>query len=107
MHPTVGEFNFTRIETVLHGPGKIAMLWRELSKRNARRAVIVTTRTLGKSKLLDKVKEAAGSALAGVFAETSQHVPSKTVEALVAEARLCIPKTPKPRKSLEFCDSPP
>ena len=58
-----------------------------LSKRNARRAVIVTTRTLGKSKLLDKVKEAAGSALAGVFAETSQHVPSKTVEALVAEAR--------------------
>jgi alcohol dehydrogenase class IV len=49
--------------------------------------VIVTSKTLGRSKLLDKVKDAAGSALAGVFAETSQHVPSKTVEALVAEAR--------------------
>ncbi len=87
MRPITGEFNFTRLETVHYGPGKVAMLWRELSKRNARRAVIVTGKTLGKSKLLDKVKEAAGSALAGVFAETSQHVPSRTVEALVAEAR--------------------
>ena len=77
MRPITGEFNFTRLETVHYGPGKVAMLWRELSKRNARRAVIVTSKTLGKSKLLDKVKEAAGSALAGVFAETSQHVPSR------------------------------
>ncbi|HVN28702.1 MAG TPA: iron-containing alcohol dehydrogenase [Candidatus Binataceae bacterium] len=87
MRPIVGEYNFTRLETVIYGPGKISTLWRELSKRNARRAVIVTSKTLGRSRLLDKVKEAAGSALAGVFAETSQHVPSKTVEALVAEAR--------------------
>ena len=70
MNPTVGEFNFTRLESVLYGPGKISMLWRELSKRNARRAVIVTSKTLGKSKLLDKVKDAAGSALAGVFRGT-------------------------------------
>jgi alcohol dehydrogenase len=83
----VGEFNFTRLESVLYGPGKVALLSRELSKRGAKRTVIVTTRTLGKSKLLDKVKEAAGAALAGVFAETSQHVPASTVEALVAEAR--------------------
>jgi len=87
MRPIIGEFNFTRLENVLYGPGKVGTLSRELSKRNAKRAVIVTGHTLGKSKLLDKVKEAAGSALAGVFAETSQHVPSKTVEALVAEAR--------------------
>ena len=80
MHPIKGEFNFTRLESVLYGPGKVALLSRELAKRNAKRAVIVTSKTLGRSKLLDKVKEAAGSALAGVFAETSQHVPSKTVE---------------------------
>ena len=66
---------------------RLALLSRELAKRNAKRALIVTGKTLGKSKLLDKVKAAAGSALAGVFAETSQHVPSKTVEALIAEAR--------------------
>jgi alcohol dehydrogenase class IV len=87
MHPIKGEFNFTRLESVLYGPGKVALLSRELAKRNAKRAVIVTTKTLGRSKLLDKVKDAAGAALAGVFAETSQHVPSKTVQSLVAEAR--------------------
>lgn len=87
MRPIVGEFNFTRLESVLYGPGKVAMLGRELAKHNAKRAVIVTSKTLGRSKLLDKVKDAAPGAIAGVFAETSQHVPSKTVEALVAEAR--------------------
>ena len=34
MHPITGEFNFTRLETVIYGPGKISTLWRELSKRN-------------------------------------------------------------------------
>lgn len=87
MHPLSGEFNFTRLETVVWGPGKIELLSRELSRRGAKRAVIVTTKTLGRSKLLDKVKNAAGDALAGVFSETAQHVPSKTVEALVAEAK--------------------
>jgi len=87
MRPIIGEYNFTRLENVLYGPGKVGLLSRELAKRNAKRALIVTGKTLGKSRLLDKVKAAAGSALVGVFAETSQHVPSKTVEALIAEAR--------------------
>ncbi len=87
MRPLVGEFNFTRLESVLYGPGKIEMLSRELARRGAKRAVIVTTKTLGRSRLLDGVKAAIGPALAGVFAETSQHVPSKTVAALVGEAR--------------------
>jgi alcohol dehydrogenase class IV len=87
MRPIIGEFNFTRLETVFYGPGKVAMLARELSRRNAKRALIVTGKSLGQSKLLNRVKEAAGSALVGVFAETSQHVPSKTVAALVMEAR--------------------
>ena len=87
MRPIVGEFNFTRLESVIYGPGKISTLSRELSRRNAKRALIVTGKTLGRSSLLDKVKAAIGPALAGVFAETSQHVPSKTVDALIAEAR--------------------
>ncbi len=87
MRPISGEFNMTRLENVIYGPGKVSVLARELAKRNASRAIIVTGKTLAKSKLLDKVKDAAGSALAGVFSETSQHVPSKTVEALIAAAR--------------------
>ena len=72
---------------VVFGAGKVETLGRELSRRGAKRALIVTGKTLGRSKLLDKVKSAAGSALAGVFAGAAQHVPSQTVTELVAEAR--------------------
>src|SRR5258707_3288718 len=87
MDKTTGEYDFTRLETVVFGVGKVKALGRELSRRGAKRAMIVTGKTLGRSKLLDKVKSAAGSALAGVFAGAAQHVPSQTVTELVAEAR--------------------
>ena len=87
MNKTAGEYHFTRIETVIYGAGKIESLGRELTRRGARRALIVTGKTLGKSKLLDKVKASAGSALAGVFTGAAQHVPSKTVGAVGDEAR--------------------
>ncbi len=82
-----GEYNFTRLETVIFGVGKVQSLGRELSRRGAKRALIVTGKTLGHSRLLDQVKAAAGPALAGVFAGAAQHVPSKTVAELVTEAR--------------------
>jgi alcohol dehydrogenase len=87
LHKTAGEYHFTRLETVVFGVGKVDSLGRELSRRGAKRALIVTGRTLGGSKLLDKVKNAAGPALAGVFTGAAQHVPSHTVTELVAEAR--------------------
>jgi alcohol dehydrogenase len=87
LNKTSGEYHFTRLETVVFGVGKVDALGSELSRRGAKRALIVTGKTLGRSKLLDKVKSAAGSALAGVFAGAAQHVPSQTVTELVAEAR--------------------
>src|SRR5271154_4963466 len=87
MDKTSGEYQFTRLETVVFGVGKVESLGRELSRRGAKRALIVTGKTLGRSKLLDKVKSAAGEALAGVFAGAAQHVPSQTVTDLVAQAR--------------------
>src|ERR1700684_1096778 len=87
MEKTAGEYHFTRLETVVFGAGKVEALGRELSRRGARRALIVMGKTLGRSKLLDKVKSAAGDALAGVFTGAAQHVPSQTVTDLVAEAR--------------------
>src|SRR5271170_871500 len=86
MERTTGEYHFTRLETVVFGAGKVETLGRELSRRGAKRALIVTGNTLGRSKLIDKVKSAAGSALAGVFTGAAQHVPSRTVTELVAEA---------------------
>ncbi len=85
MDPSVGEFNFTRLEKVAFGPGKAASLGQELARRGLNRALIVTGKTLGHSKLLDKVTAAADSRLAGVFKGASQHVPSHTVAALVEE----------------------
>ncbi len=87
MDKTFGEYHFTRLENVIFGAGKVESLGRELARRGAKRALIVTGKTLGRSKLLDKVKAAAGPALAGVFTGAAQHVPSKTVTELVAEAR--------------------
>ncbi len=87
MQPLTGEFNFTRLENVIYGPGKVDALSRELERRGCKRAMLVTTKTLGRSKLLEKVKSAMGPALAGVFSETAQHAPSRTIEAMVAEAR--------------------
>ena len=87
MDKTFGEYHFTRLENVIFGAGKVESLGRELARRGAKRALIVTGKTLGRSKLLDKVKSAAGPALAGVFTGAAQHVPSKSVAELVAEAR--------------------
>ncbi len=87
MSATSGEFRFTRLENVIFGAGSIERLGRELDRHGVRRALLVTGKTLSRSKLLDDVKRAAGSALAGVFDGTAQHAPSKTIEALAAEAR--------------------
>lgn len=85
MDPVLGEFNFTRLEKVIFGPGKVAGLGRELERRGLKRALIVTGKTLGRSALLDKVTGATGGRLAGVFKGASQHVPSATITALVQE----------------------
>ncbi len=87
MQPLTGEYNFTRLETVLYGPGKLSAVSQELKRRKASRVMIVTSKTLGRSKLLERVKDAVGPALAGVFSETAQHAPSRTIEALIEQSR--------------------
>src|SRR5258708_257130 len=87
MDKTTGEYDFTRLEPVVFGGGKVEALGRGLSRRGAKRALIVTGKTLGQSKLLDQVKSAAGNALAGGCTGAAQHVPSQTGTELVAEAR--------------------
>jgi alcohol dehydrogenase len=83
----VGEFNFTRLERVIFGPGKVEALGRELDRRGLKRAVVVTGKTLGRSKLLDKVTSALGERCAAVYKGAQQHVPLATVRELVAEIK--------------------
>lgn len=79
------EFNMSRLERVISGPGKIAALGEELDRRGLKRAIVVTGKTLGASPLLDKVTGAMGAACAGIFRGAKQHVPRGTVQQLQAE----------------------
>lgn len=87
MEAPSGEFNFTRLERVIFGPGKIESLGRELERHGLSRAVIVTGKSLGASRLLDKVTGAMGSRCAAVFKGAQQHVPMSTVRALIEDIR--------------------
>jgi hypothetical protein len=44
VNKTAGEYYFTRLETVVFGVGKVESLGRELSRRGANRALIVTAK---------------------------------------------------------------
>jgi alcohol dehydrogenase len=79
----VGEFNLTRLERVIYGPGKVSELKAEMERRALKRAVVVTT--LGGFPILDQVTAALGTHCASVFTGVIQHVPRSTVDALQKE----------------------
>lgn len=87
MEASSGEYRFTRLENVIFGPGKIAALEHQLQRRGLERALVITGATLGRSQALEKVTDALGGRLAGVFTGARQHVPSQTVSATADEAR--------------------
>jgi alcohol dehydrogenase len=80
-----GEFNLSRLERVIYGPGKIAALGEELERRGLKRAVVVTTEVVAKLPILQQVTGAMGSRLASVFSGIIQHVPRGTVNDLEKE----------------------
>ena len=79
----VGEFNLTRLERVIYGPGKVSELKGEMEKRGLKRAMVVTT--LGGFPILDQVTGALGPLCVSVFTGVIQHVPRSTVDALQKE----------------------
>ncbi len=80
-----GEFNLSRLERVIYGPGKIAALKDEMQRRGLKRAVVVTTDVVAKLPILNDVTGALGSHCASVFAGIIQHVPRGTVNDLQKE----------------------
>ena len=83
MQPPIGEFNLSRLERVIYGPGKIKELGAEVERRGLSRALVVTT--LAGFPILDQVTQALGSRCAGVFTGIKQHVPRSTVNELEAD----------------------
>jgi alcohol dehydrogenase len=80
-----GEFNLTRLERVIYGPGKIAALKDEMERRGLKRAMVVTTDVVAALPILKDVTDALGSKCVGVFAGIVQHVPRGTVNELEKE----------------------
>lgn len=80
-----GEFNLTRLERVIYGPGKIAALKDEMERRSLKRAVVVTTDVVAKLPILNDVTGALGSRCVSLFTGIIQHVPRGTVNELEKE----------------------
>ena len=80
-----GEFNLSRLERVIYGPGKIVALKDEMERRGLKRAVVVTTDVVAALPILSAVTGALGSNCASVFAGIIQHVPRGTVNDLQKE----------------------
>jgi alcohol dehydrogenase len=80
-----GEFNLSRLERVIYGPGKIRALKDEMERRDLKRAVVVTTDVVAKLSILNDVTGALGSRCASVFMGIIQHVPRGTVNDLEKE----------------------
>lgn len=77
-----GEFALPRLERVISGVNAVDALGDELVRRNITRAVVVTGRTLGASRLLDRVTRPMGDLCVAVFTGALQHVPASSVAEL-------------------------
>ncbi len=78
------QFRLTRLESVVCGAGAIERLGEELDRRGATRALLATSASLGRSRLLDRVRGALGTRCAGLYAQAAQHAPAGRVRALAA-----------------------
>lgn len=80
-----GEFNLTRLDRVIYGPGKIAELKNEMERRGLKRALVATTDVVAKLPILKQVTDALGPYCISVFDGIVQHVPRGTVNDLAKE----------------------
>jgi alcohol dehydrogenase class IV len=76
------QFMLTRLEKVISGAGSIERIGAELETRAAHRVLLVTSASLGRSGLLERVRGALGSRCETVYARAAQHAPSGRVREL-------------------------
>lgn len=78
-----GQFDLPRLDRVVSGARALDSLAGELDRLGARRVVVVTGRTLGASRSLDRVTAPLEGRRAAVFTGARQHVPASSVAELV------------------------
>ena len=83
-----GQFAMLPMDDVHFGSGSVGKLPGALEQYGVERAVIITGNSLAqKTDLVERVESATGGRTAGVFFETSQHVPRESVIAATEFAR--------------------
>ncbi len=78
------QFMLTRLEKVISGAGAVERLGEELDRRGAARVLLATGASLGRSRLIDRVRQALGSRCTAVYAEAAQHAPAGRVRAMAS-----------------------
>ena len=75
-----GQFTFTPIKRVIFGPGSApGRIASEMDELGTKKALIITDPEIDGSDMVDRMKKALGSKLAGVYANVGQHVPRHCV----------------------------
>ncbi len=75
------------LEAVAFGQGAMAHLDSILQSLDAKRVFVITTRSVSRSKGMERVKVCIGDRLCGQFAETRPHVPESAVFAAAQQMR--------------------
>lgn len=84
----IREYEFPLLEKVIYGVGALEKVTDELDRLGKRRALILTGNSLAtKTDLVRKLEARLGARWAATNAGIRQHVPSRTVDAAVAQAR--------------------
>lgn len=83
-----GVFEFLPVDRVLFGPGQVEALPEQVERLGARRAFVITGRTLAtKTDLVRRIEKLLGQRHVGTYAEARQHVPSRGVIEAASQAR--------------------
>lgn len=85
--PAIRTYVAPRSHRVVSGPGSIARLGEHLDRMGARRAFILTGRSVGQGPLPERLRAAAPDRIAGIFDGISAHDPLDDVAAAVEAAR--------------------
>ena len=83
-----GTFRYLPMEVVHYGPGYLARLGAEVDRLGARRAFVITGRSIAtRTDLVGRVADMLGPRFAGVFDGARQHVPYASVQGALDAAR--------------------
>ncbi len=75
------------LEAVAFGPGALEHIQSILRSLDAQRVLVVTTRSVARSRGMARLQEILGGKLCGLFSETKPHVPESTVFAATREVQ--------------------